>query len=137
MPGRTPISKIMTTQVRTVGVDATLSDVRLLMVAEGFHHVPVLDGDTPVGVISSRDLVRIYLRPGSGCRGRADEGLDRASTLAETMSTDLVTMRSDESVDVAIDLVAEGAVHSVLVLDGEGRLVGIVTVIDLLDHLGG
>ena len=64
-----------------------------------------------------------------------DDLLDRSATLAETMSTDLATLRADEPVERAIERIAEGRLHSVLVLDTESRLVGIVTDTDLLDYL--
>jgi CBS-domain-containing membrane protein len=51
------------------------------------------------------------------------------------MSTELATIRSDENAEAAVDLIASGAIHSVLVLDRAERLVGIVTDTDLLEYL--
>ena len=49
----------------------------------------------------------------------------------------VVTLRADDPVERAVDLIADGSVHSVLVLDAARRLVGIVTDTDLLDYLCG
>ena len=135
MTQATPISELMTRTVRTVKVDAPLSDARRVLTQGNFHHAPVVDGDRLVGIVSSRDLLRVYRESGAKASARTDERLDRASTIKEVMSTDLVMMRSDESVDRAIDLIASGTIHSVLVLDRDERLVGIVTDTDLLDYL--
>jgi CBS-domain-containing membrane protein len=44
-------------------------------------------------------------------------------------------MRSDETVEHAIDLLASGERHSLLIVDREEALAGIVTNIDLLEYL--
>ena len=129
------ISELMTSPVRTVGLEAKLSEVRRALTHGNFHHVPVVDGDTLVGIVSSRDLLRAYRESRSRASGKADDLLDRGSAVAEIMSTELVTIRSHESVETAVDLIASGTIHSVLVLDQEERLVGIVTDTDLLDFL--
>lgn len=125
----------MTSPVRTVAVDAKLSEVRRTLTQGNFHHVPVVDGHRLVGIISSRDLLRVYRESVANASGSADDMIDRGATVAKIMSTDLVTISSDESVDTAIDLIASGTIHSVLVLDREDRLAGIVTDTDLLDYL--
>lgn len=135
MTQATPISELMTTTVRTVSVDAKLSDARRVLTQGNFHHAPVVDGDRLVGIVSSRDLLRVYRESGAKASAKTDERLDRAATIKDVMSTDLVMMRSDESVDRAIDLIASGTIHSVLVLDRDDCLVGIVTDTDLLDYL--
>lgn len=135
MTRSTPISELMTSPVRTVNRDAKLSEVRRALTRARVHHLPVVDGHRLVGIVSSRDLLRVHRASRSGAAERADDLLDRASSVSELMSTDLVTMRSDESVDTAIALIADGTIHSVLVIDREERLVGIVTATDLLDYL--
>jgi acetoin utilization protein AcuB len=131
----TRISELMTSPVQTVELDAKLSEARRILTHGNFHHVPVVDGDTLVGIVSSRDLLRVYRESRSKASGKADDLLDGGSTVAAIMRTELVTIRSDESVEAAVDLIASGTIHSVLVLDPEERLVGIVTDTDLLDYL--
>jgi CBS domain-containing protein len=129
------ISELMTSPVQTVGLDAKLSEVRRVLTHGNFHHVPVVDGDTLVGIVSSRDLLRVYRASSSKHSEKADDLLDGGSTLAGVMTTELATIRSDENAEAAIDLIASGAIHSVLVLDRAERLVGIVTDTDLLEYL--
>jgi acetoin utilization protein AcuB len=129
----TPISEIMTTLVRTAALGDKLSDVRHLMVEGKFHHMPIVDGEKLVGILSARDLIQIS-RSNGGAEATSAR-LDAFSTIGESMQTDLVTMQFDESVERAIDLLSDGAVHSVLVLDRDDHLVGIVTNVDILDYL--
>jgi CBS domain-containing protein len=97
--------------------------------------VPVVDGATLVGIVSSRDLLRVYRAGRAKASAKADDLLDRGAVVAEIMSTDLATIGSHESVEAAVELIASGRIHSVLVLDRDERLVGIVTDTDLLDYL--
>lgn len=125
----------MTSHVRTVGVGAKLSEVRRVISEGRFHHVPVVDDGVLVGIVSTSDLLRVYRAGAATTPEEIDDLLDRSATLADVMSTELTTLRADEPVERAIERIAEGRLHSVLVLDAQSRLVGIVTDTDLLDYL--
>jgi CBS domain-containing protein len=125
----------MRTKLRTVDVRDGLDKVREALRSEAFHHVPILDGKHLVGIISSRDLVRVFREAFNGEEGKGKLSDSGRTTIEGTMQTDLVTLRSDESVEKAIDVLADGAIHSVLVLDESDELKGIVTNIDLLEYL--
>lgn len=135
MPSNTPISQCMTTRVTTIPVDAAPSEARRLLTREGINHLPVVDGGRVVGVLSSRDLIRALRAAGAPRSEPIDTILDRGASLAELMTRELVTVHPNEDIDRAIDLIADGHIHSVLVLNEDRRLVGIVTDTDLLDYL--
>jgi CBS domain-containing membrane protein len=135
VPKTTPVSEVMTTTVQTAGVGDSLSKVRS-MVADGhFHHVPILNGTKLVGMISSRDLVQIYRYIAPNGSSSSEFDLADEPSIANSMTTDLVTMRADESIEKAINTLGDGRVHSIVVLDEQDILVGIVTNIDLLEYL--
>ena len=46
----------MTEIPHTVGQDATVKKAREMMREYGYHHLPVLNGRTVVGMVSERDL---------------------------------------------------------------------------------
>jgi CBS domain-containing protein len=57
VPGETPVGEVMSFPAVTASVDDTANDVLLLMLGNGFHHVPVTDrGGQVVGVVSDGDL---------------------------------------------------------------------------------
>jgi CBS-domain-containing membrane protein len=125
----------MTRQVISVQVDDKMSRVRRTMSDKGIHHVPILDGSNLVGIISARDLLQLSdaeLRKGDQT---ADEAMDERCSIRDVMQTGLVTIRENEGIGKAIDVLADGSIHSILVLDQEDRMVGIVTNIDLLGYL--
>jgi CBS domain-containing protein len=135
MQRKTPIAELMTRHVQTLEVGAKPSEARRLLSKQRMHHLPIVDRGVLVGMLSSRDLMRALRRAKAAPGESVDAVLDRSATVAEMMSTELVTARADESVEDAIERLADGSIHSVLVLDEGRRLVGIVTDTDLLDYL--
>jgi CBS domain-containing protein len=72
----TPISKVMSPNVKTLTVDDTAEKAGLLMSRLNIRHLPILDGGKLVGIISERDLFslqRLSLSNISSGIRRADE----------------------------------------------------------------
>ena len=57
----TPVRDIMTTQVVSVAPDDTCDQCMQLVTNRRIRHLPVLDGDTVVGVVSIGDLVKAVI----------------------------------------------------------------------------
>jgi CBS domain-containing protein len=57
----TPVREIMTDKVFYVRPDQTVEDCMALMTAQRIRHLPVLDDDRVVGVVSIGDLVRAVI----------------------------------------------------------------------------
>jgi CBS domain-containing protein len=56
--GGCKVGDYMKTDLFTTTVDADLDDVMEVMLEKGFRHVPVLDGDRPVGMVTSTDILQ-------------------------------------------------------------------------------
>ena len=54
-----PIEAFMTRSPQSIQVNATLIDAWRLMTNTGARHLPVIDGDKLVGVVSERGLYRL------------------------------------------------------------------------------
>ena len=52
----TSVSAVMSTDVVTAGVNDSVQGVADLMLEHGFHHVPVVDDGTVVGIVTTTDL---------------------------------------------------------------------------------
>ncbi|SHJ24369.1 CBS domain-containing protein [Tessaracoccus bendigoensis DSM 12906] len=57
--GTTPLAETMTSGPYTVGKDALALDVLLGLVEHRIHHLPVMDGDRVIGMVTSGDLMRL------------------------------------------------------------------------------
>lgn len=56
----TPVSDVMTKDVLTIAPDTTAHEAARHMAARWIRHLPVMEADRVVGVVSQRDLVGIF-----------------------------------------------------------------------------
>ena len=57
----TLVSDWMTRDPETMAPDDTTQHAAVLMIHGGFRHLPLMEGDNPVGMLSIRDLMRVVL----------------------------------------------------------------------------
>jgi acetoin utilization protein AcuB len=115
------LEDVMSRQVQTIGAQESLERARALMRLRRIHHLVVVEGRSVIGVVTD-DVLQ---------RGEA-EGIGRVE---DVMYRNVVTGTPDLTVREAANLMRGRAIGAVPILD-KRRLVGIVTVSDLLDLLG-
>jgi CBS domain-containing protein len=57
-----PVSEWMTEKPLTVPEAASIERAASIMVTRGFRHLPIVDGERTVGIVSLRDVVRSVVR---------------------------------------------------------------------------
>jgi CBS domain-containing protein len=55
------VGECMTADPETIAPDDTIEHAAVLMIHGGYRHLPVVDGDDIVGVLSIRDLVQVVV----------------------------------------------------------------------------
>jgi CBS domain-containing protein len=115
------IRDLMTTNPTTCPPSATVVEAARVMKQEDVGSVPVVEGDRIVGVVTDRDIVT---------RVVAEGGDTDSTTIGDIVSSDLVTVVPDTSIDEALGLMSEHQVRRLPVVE-DGRLVGIVAVADI------
>jgi len=63
----TIVGECMTADPETIAPDDTIEHAAVLMIHGGFRHLPVVDGDDVVGVLSIRDLVQVVVEDSAPC----------------------------------------------------------------------
>jgi CBS-domain-containing membrane protein len=86
--------------------------------------IPVCDGDELVGMVTDRDIV---------VRGVAQDCDMKTTKLADVMSTNVRCATEDQDVDEILGQMAGSQIRRMPVVDGNKRLVGIVTLGDIAD----
>jgi len=118
------LADIMSSPVETIESGVPVETAWDHMQERGIHHLVVTQGGEAVGILSARDL--------SGPRGVA---LRWAGTAGELMATRIVTGNPSMTVREAANLLRGRAIGCLPVVDGN-RIVGIVTITDLLELIG-
>ncbi|HET8978810.1 MAG TPA: CBS domain-containing protein [Solirubrobacteraceae bacterium] len=61
LPGDARVAQYMTADPETIAPDDTTQHAAVLMIHGGFRHLPVVERDGVVGILSIRDLMRITI----------------------------------------------------------------------------
>jgi CBS domain-containing protein len=123
----TPIAEIMLPDPATVEVNDNLRTVQAKINRAGVGHLPVLEHGRPVGMVTARDLARSMLVPLTVLTKHEIEIL-LDSPVRWVMSTPLVTLPPCAPVQVALQMMVDLDLGSVVVIDlKEDRILGIVT----------
>lgn len=120
----------MSRSLITVTSKTPVSEARSRLATGNVHHLPVVDGDRLVGIVSATDFVRQPASEASVGRRRGAAAAD-LRTVADIMQRNPVTVGPAARLGDVVDLLANGRFHSLPVVKGE-KLVGIVTTTDLL-----
>lgn len=129
------IREILTTDVLSVHENQNLSEVARIFRENHIHHVPVLKGKKPVGMISTHDLFKLVFNVDSTDERMLDVLLDNTYKLKEVMTDKLVILADSATIKDVTKLLRDGAIHSIIVVDNRGDLAGIVTTTDLVRFL--
>jgi IMP dehydrogenase len=100
----------------TVRPSQSLREAVSVMREHDVSGVPVVEGDTPVGILTARDI-------------RFEKNLDQP--VSALMTTELVTCTSGVKTDEARELLHRHRIEKLLVVEN-GKLVGLITIKDLL-----
>jgi acetoin utilization protein AcuB len=126
------VREYMSTEVFTANLEDGLRQTFYRMRERGVRHMPVLgEGGELMGIISDRDLRRpdwvddeenvahFYL-------------LDNAHKVKETMTPEPTVIEADAPVIEAVEIFVSRRFGALPVVDGDRRLVGMISALDLL-----
>jgi CBS domain-containing protein len=119
------LSDIFTKQVITAGPAETLAAVARLMQEHHVGTVVLVEDQRPVGIITDRDLALAL-----GARGVSPQ-----APAQEVMTRHVLAIPDDMSIFTATQSIRDCQVRRLPVVDREDRLVGMVTLDDLMGRL--
>jgi CBS domain-containing protein len=119
---RARVRDLMDPRPLTTPRQASVRDVARLMRRRKTESVVVIEANTPSGIITERDMIHKVVAPGRG-----------GSTPVEAiMSGPLVTIYPEAPLYEALGLMMRHRFRQLVVVDREGRLVGLLSMRDLL-----
>ncbi len=120
----TPVRVVMSRGVRTCSAEDTLSRAAQVMWESDCGVVPVVDAENKLqGMITDRDV----------CMAAYIQGAPLSAALVgSAMSRDIAIVAPDEPLRVVTEIMRRRQVRRVPVVDAEGKLMGVVSLADLL-----
>lgn len=117
------IKSIMRTDVGFTRVNNSLNDAARLMWEKDCGALPVIDGDSVIGMITDRDIAMAAYLQG--------EPLSHLQ-VKNAMSSSIHVVNEEASLEAALSIMRDNQVRRLPVLDTQQRLVGIMTLNDIV-----
>jgi len=122
------INKVMTSDPATVSPQSSAAEARRLLESNVIHHLPVVEGNRLVGIVSSSDLLKLHLLDDK-------MAIFTRATVDQIMETNVTVLGKNSTLREAVEKLSMGNFHALPVVDKKRRLLGIVTSTDLLNEL--
>ncbi|OPX67382.1 MAG: Inosine-5'-monophosphate dehydrogenase [Methanoregulaceae archaeon PtaB.Bin056] len=121
---RVPVREVMRRNPTTIGYEGTVARAAMLMCRDEVGSCIVLGRDNlPVGIVTEEDI---------NCKVVARDLKPSTIQASEIMSTPLITISADKYAKDAAHMMIKHRVRRLPVVDDENKVIGIVTVRDIL-----
>lgn len=118
------LTDVMSTQIVSIAPETAIGDAaRRMIEAETGAAMVLADGDTLVGVITERDLLRCV-----------SDGVDRGTPVSDRMTRHVLTASPGTELAEAMALMVDGHFRHLPVVNDDGRVVGVVSMRDLMAY---
>ena len=125
------VRDIMVKEVATLDVNDELSLANDIMRLGRIRHLPVVEGQRLVGIVSERDLFRSSLAQALGYASEATRDLMKTLHIKDVMVPVVVTVSPETSLCEAVAVMVEKKIGCLPVVENDS-LVGLITETDIM-----
>jgi acetoin utilization protein AcuB len=125
------VRDIMVTELVTLHVEEQLSLASDIMNLARIRHLPIVEGERLVGIISQRDLFRASLASVMGYDYAATRDHLKSVSIKEAMVSEVITVGPETGIQEAGKIMLDKKIGCLPVVE-DRRLVGLVTETDVL-----
>ena len=129
-----PVSSIMTKNVVKLNLSDDLTKAEILFKKHHIRHIPVVNGNVIIGMLSYTDLLRISFADAIEDEDDVDTTVYNMFTVEQVMAKKLVSISPETTIKEAAQILASKEFHALPVCEGD-LLVGIITTTDLIKYL--
>ena len=123
----------MTLKPISIHPDESVSKALGLMFDHGIHHLPVVEDEQLVGILSDRDLRKTWRKNSQGEMTLTGDS-DLHETVSNRMSRPPICIQEGTSVNEGIKQMVQYQIGSLPVIDSHYKLVGIFTEADAVRY---
>jgi len=127
------VKDVMKTQLVTLNADSKLGFANDIMYLGRIRHLPVVKGDTIVGILTQRDLYRSSLTSILTNWKENKEFLDSIK-VSEVMTKNVITVAPEATIEEAAQIMIDKKVGGLPVVKEKNKLVGLITETDVLQY---
>ena len=128
-----PISGIMSKNVIALTLEDNLQRAEMLFKRHNIRHIPVVNSEIVIGMLSYSDLLRISYSEVSEDEHNIDSVVFDMFTIEQVMTKNVTSVSSRTTIKESAEILAQREFHALPVVDS-GTLIGIVTTTDLLKY---
>lgn len=130
-----PVSKIMSKDLITLDLSDNLYNAEKLFRKSHIRHIPVVEDDHIIGMLSLSDLKRIsFLDSYDENEIMIDNAIYNMLSIEQIMVKNPIKINSNVTIRSVAEILSKNEFHALPVVDND-KLVGIVTTTDLLVYL--
>ncbi|KUF44508.1 CBS domain-containing protein [Myroides marinus] len=137
MKQNVPVAEIMTKELITLTLSSSLYDAEKLFKKHKIRHIPIVEEDKLIGVLSYSDLLKISY---ADVLDDEDDFMDVSSvvydmySIRQVMAKVVVSALPTATVKEVTEILSKQSFHSIPIVDEDNMLRGIVTTTDLLKY---
>jgi predicted transcriptional regulator len=135
MKKRESITHIMSTDLQTVNITQSLTDVKEIFETHQVRHVPVVQGGKVLGLISKTDLMRVTFGASQAQIDHTEYSILQGFKIEDVMTKNVAVVSHKSDIREAAETFSEFPISSLPVVDENEKLVGIVTTTDMIRYL--
>jgi predicted transcriptional regulator len=124
----------MTKNVVKLNLSDDLTKAEILFKKHHIRHIPVVNGNVIIGMLSYTDLLRISFADAIEDEDDVDTTVYNMFTIEQVMAKKLVSISPETTIKEAAQILASKEFHALPVCEGD-LLVGIITTTDLIKYL--
>jgi CBS domain-containing protein/PII-like signaling protein len=128
------VAQVMSSDVRSVNRGMAIPQALSLMIEQGYDQIAVVDRDSRViGILGNDDALRASLEASANAAGVSDA--EPPTPVSLVMQTNSVLIPLDQPVQTALELLRNAPTRQFAVTHPDGRLVGLLTIQQVLRNL--
>lgn len=132
---RVPVSTIMTKNIITLNSTDKLDTAERIFKKHNIRHIPVIEGEKIIGMLSLTDLLRIsFVDSAFSEESEVETIVYNMFTISQVMAKNLKSVSQNTTIKEVAEILAEKEFHALPVVEND-KLVGIVTTTDLIIYL--
>ncbi len=142
------LAQLVERNVKTVSPETPMPEIITTMLDNHIDMVPVIVAEEIVGIITTTDVIRVFLKLGKTlhqlCPDMDDSPLPAGAnplhkwisqTVRDIMTEQVISLTPQDELFRAIDTMQEGEFRHIPITDEQGKLLGIISDRDILRHL--